>query len=267
VHWKYLNETFVYTVTDKNGEIVAEMPDPVKLKLENLRKSTDPQLQAHTAVHEAGHAVLAALTLRIIPSVVVSKTASESEGFCLVNFPTGPMTKKTLRLDIMLTLGGYLAEKMIFGDEFTSSGVYQDIEQATELANKAVRKYAMGSDPIRLSIETTDTDAFYEWEKYSNESLKLIRECEEEATKILERNKLLLLKIAEYLTQNSRMEEPLIAEFVKKYSCEEWVTVDGFVTKDKYYRFNSILQSQLKQAETDEGDSIIGSLLSESKVN
>jgi hypothetical protein len=56
-------------------------------------KSIDPQLQAYAAVHEGGHSTLAALTLRIVPSVVVSKTAScTSEDFCWVNFPEGPMT-------------------------------------------------------------------------------------------------------------------------------------------------------------------------------
>src|SRR5690606_13699420 len=102
--------------------VVLSLEDHTKLKLENLRRNIDPQIQAHTAVHEAGHAVLAALTFRIIPSVVVSRTASDMEGFCLVNFPNGPMTRESLKKDIVVTLGGYVAEKMIFGEEFTSSG-------------------------------------------------------------------------------------------------------------------------------------------------
>jgi hypothetical protein len=136
IFWIYKDDTFIYTITNKNGEVVSTISEEAKLKLDNLRKSIEPEIQAHVAVHEAGHAILAALTLRIIPSVVVSRTASESEGFCLINFPKGPMTRESLKKDIAITLGGYVAEKMIFGEEFTSSGVYSDIEEASALANK-----------------------------------------------------------------------------------------------------------------------------------
>ena len=100
-----------------------------------------------------------------------------------------------------------MAEKIIFGVEHTSSGVFSDIEEASALANKAIRKYAMGNDPIHMAVESTQNeDAFFHSEKYSREADQLIKLCEAEALAILERNKLLLLKMAEYLTSNSRME-------------------------------------------------------------
>jgi hypothetical protein len=247
VNWQYVDMHFVYHTKDKDGTIIKTITEDTVLKLENLRKSIDPEIQAHTAIHEAGHAVLAALTLRIIPSLVVSRTASDSvEGFCLVNFPKGPMTRETLKKDIVITLGGFVAEKIIFGVEHTSSGVFSDIEEASALANKAIRKYAMGNDPIHMAVESTQNeDAFFHSEKYGMEADQLIKLCEAEALAILERNKLLLLKMAEYLTSNSRMEEPLIEEYVKKYSGEEWVNQEGFVKKEEYYKFNEVIRQQL----------------------
>lgn len=98
-------------------------------------RKTNRELQAHTAVHEAGHAVLAVLTLRILPSVIVSKSAADyAEGFCMINFPQGLTTRETLRKDIIISLGGFVAERMIFGEEHTSSGVSGDIEEASRLA-------------------------------------------------------------------------------------------------------------------------------------
>jgi cell division protease FtsH len=245
--WKYDNGQFRYELVDDNGAVVLSFADEAKLKLENLRRSIDPQLQAHTAVHEAGHAVLAALTLRIIPSVVVSRTASDMEGFCLINFPKGPTTRETLKKDIIITLGGYVAEKMIFGVEMTSSGVYSDIEEASRLANRAVRNYGMGSDPIYLAVGTQNEDAFIMCQKYSAESVSIIRECEAEAERLLERNKLLLLKVAEYLTNHSRMEEEMIATYVRQYATERWVEKSGFITKEEYHQFNSVLQAKLAE--------------------
>lgn len=250
INWKFDNGHFTFDVLDEKGNKVLSFSDQAKLKLENLRRSVDPQIQAHTAVHEAGHAVLAALTLRIIPSVVVSRTASDMEGFCLVNFPKGPMTRESLKKDIVITLGGYVAEKMIFGAEFTSSGVYSDIEEASRLANKAVRNYAMGSDPIHLAIGTQNEDAFTMSQKYSTEAVAIIKECEGEAERLLQKNKLLLLKIADYLTTHSRMEEQMIADYVRDFAVESWIE-SGFIKKDDYYHFNTMLQVQLGEAESE----------------
>lgn len=246
ITWRYENDEFVYVLTDAYGNLVTTITDKAKLKLENLRRSVNPEIQAHVAIHEAGHAVLAALTLRIVPSLVVSRTASDMEGFCLINFPKGPMTRETLKKDIIITLGGYVAERMIFGEDMTSSGVYSDIEEASALANRAIRKYAMGVDPIHLAVENAQNeDAFYVTDKYASEAIRIVKEGEMEAERILTRNKLLLLKMGEYLTTHSRMEETEIESYVKKYGQEEWIHSEGLVKKDAYYKFNTMLQAHI----------------------
>lgn len=203
------------------------------MKIGELRKSDNRNVQAHTAVHESGHAILAALTLKIIPSLVVSKTASAtSEGFCIVNMPEGPMTLEVMKKEIIIGLGGYVAEKLIFGEENTCSGVSQDIERVSELANRAIKEYAMGDDPIFIRFASTKDDlAILHQHTHTEEVLKLVRECEKIATDILERNKLLLLKMSQYLTDNSRMEENQILDIVCEFAAEEWVSNSAFVKR------------------------------------
>lgn len=250
--WRYADEHFVYHAKNEAGEVVFTISDKIKLKLADMRKSIDPEIQANIAVHEAGHAVLAALTFRIIPSMVVSRTASDAEGFCLINFPKGPMTKESLKKDIVITLGGYVAEKMIFGEELTTSGVYSDMEEASRLANNAVQKFAMGSDPIHAAVASSGSeDAFYVSHKHSAEAMSMIRDCEVIAFDLLQRNKLLLLKMAEYLTMNSRMDEEQIGDFVRKYGSEKWIAESGFINKDDYYQFNKTIKDQLRKLEND----------------
>jgi cell division protease FtsH len=141
---------------------------------------------------------------------------------------------------------------MIFGDNFTSSGVYTDIEEASVLANKAIRKFAMGTDPIHLAVQTSQNDdTFAVSDKYSAEAIRIVKECELMAEEILQRNKLLLLKIADYLTVNSKMDEHMIRDFVRDYAAEDWVHTDGLIKKDQYYQFNTILQKQLLELEND----------------
>ncbi|MBT1697037.1 hypothetical protein KK083_09140 [Fulvivirgaceae bacterium PWU4] len=262
IEWRFDNGNFEYTLKDANGVAVLTVSDPGRLKLEDLRKSIDPEIQAHTAVHEAGHAVLAALTLRIVPTVVVSRTASDMEGFCLVNFPKGPMTRQSLKKDIVITLGGLVAERMIFGEDMTSSGVCSDIEEASRLANKAIREYGMGSDPLRLALQAQNDDAFLVTDKYTTEAIRIIKECEAEAERILTNNKLLLLKMSEYLTTHSRMEEPMIETYVKRYGQEEWIQTQGLIKNDQYYKFNTILQGQIKDLQNESVDSEIERIIS-----
>ena len=76
----------------------------------------------------------------------------------------------------------------------------------------------MGNDPIHLAVESSENEnEFFMTQKYAIEAIRIIKECESEAKKILTKNKMLLLKIAEYLTVNSRMAASLIEEYVRRY--------------------------------------------------
>lgn len=253
VEWSYVEGKYVFVFKDQQNTILNIYEEKVILKIDSLRAMTDKDLQAHTAVHEAGHAVLAALKFRILPSLIVSKSAADScDGFCMVNTPSGLTTRETLKKEIVISLGGYVAEKMIFGEENTSSGVCADIEDATNLANKAIKYYAMGSDPVSIAIASSaNNEYFFMSEKYRAEAMQLIYDCREEAEQILEKNKLLLLKISEYLTEHHRMEEPVIAEFVKSYAVEDWVKAEDFKKKDRYFSFVSVLHEQLQALKED----------------
>jgi hypothetical protein len=249
VEWLYENDKYVFIFKNKNKNIIAQLEEKVNLKMDSLRKTTNRNLQAHTAVHEAGHAVLAVMTLHILPSLIVSKSAADSyDGFCMINLPQELTTREVLKKDIIISLGGYIAEKMIFGIENTSSGVSSDIKGATELANLAIKKYAMGSDPVTIAVYSSNSeDLFYMDNKYKEEAMQLIYECEKEAEMLLERNKLLLLKISEYLTDHYKMDEKVLEGFVREYSDEQWIKEIGFTTKEDYFSFDYVIQKQLKE--------------------
>ena len=55
------------------------------------------------------------------------------------------------------------------------------------------------------------------------------------------------MKIAEYLATNSRMEEEMIEKFMKEYAEEAWVRTEGFINKNDYYKFNSVLRRELNK--------------------
>jgi cell division protease FtsH len=251
VEWSFADEKFVFVFKDELNNILNIYEEKVILKIGSLRKPENPELQAHTAVHEAGHAILAALTLKIIPSLVVSKTASaNSEGFCMVNLPEGPMTRDVLKKDMIIGLGGYVAEKLIFGAGNTSSGVSGDIENVSLLAHQAVKDYAMGQNPLYIRLASSgDNEAFVHTHDHCEEAKQLILEAEKEAEAILTRNKYLLLKMSEHLTENSRMEEREIKNMVCLYASDSWVSSDAFVKKENYFHFAGVVKKQIREME------------------
>lgn len=56
--------------------------------------------------------------------------------------------------EIQVLLGGYVAEKVVFGEQMTS-GASNDLYRATQLASRLVRRFGMGNS----TIVTTNTDA------------------------------------------------------------------------------------------------------------
>ncbi len=246
--WDFDGESYLFECLFL-GDLVHQWKTQLILKMNRLRKATNSDVQAHTAVHEAGHAVCAAICLKIIPKLITTKTVSnESEGFCQVEMPEGLFTKELIIKDIIITLGGFVAEKLIFGEQQTSTGVFGDMEQAARLATEAIKEYGMGTMPLFLSHATKNiNEHFVHNDKFEAEAIQLIIDCEIEAEKILARNKLVLLKIAEYLTSNSQMKSEQIEEFMLLYASDNWVKESGFIKKENYFNFKQIIQNQIDE--------------------
>lgn len=247
IRWSVEEKRLKVSYENENCESFHEHYFSPVLRVHELRQSDNNDVQAHVAVHEAGHAIVAALALRILPSQVVSKTVSaNSSGFCKVNFPDKMFTKELLRKDIMISLAGWIAERMVFGEECTSSGVAGDIEEASRQANRAVKDYAMGSDPVRISVASpSENEYFFYEQKHVLEAKLLIDDAQKKAEEILVRNKLLLLKMSLYLTENSSMDETKIMEFIQQYSVEDWAREGRFIKPSDYFKCKSVLLEQL----------------------
>jgi hypothetical protein len=243
VKWSYFDDNYLVVFFDDKDNKVASESYGIKLKVENLRRSSMDEEQANTAVHEAGHAVLCSLLMGLIPDEIVSKTAGMSHGYCRTEMPLFK-TKSFLKKDISVSLGGYLAETLVFGDENMTTGAHSDIEHATSIAIEYVRSYGMSKIPVKISapdIQFNEHGCF-SYEESDIEAKRLIDKCKKTALKCIEDNMLLLLKLSEYLSVNSKMNKQQIEEYVKKYNSYGIVT---FKTKDNYYDFKNIIKNKL----------------------
>ncbi len=115
-----------------------------------------------TAFHEAGHAILFHLLPDVGPVYTVSiiPTGVGAGGYTmpLPEKDETLMTKGEMLQEIMVTLGGRIAEELTFDD--ITTGASQDIKQATSLAKAMVTQYGMSDAIGLLNYDNEDEEIF-----------------------------------------------------------------------------------------------------------
>ena len=125
-----------------------------KVMLGPERKShvLSPEEKKITAYHEAGHALVASCLPDADPVHKISIIARGHAGGYTLKLPLDErrlMSKATFLDDIAMSLGGYVAEKEIFGD--ITTGPSNDLQVATGMARDMVTKYGMSTlGPVAL---------------------------------------------------------------------------------------------------------------------
>ena len=121
-----------------------------------------------TAYHEAGHALVASVLPYADPVHKVSIVARGSAGGYTLKLPLEDrklQSKKEFIDDIAMSLGGYVAEKMIFGD--ITTGPSSDLQVATNLARAMVTRWGMSD--LLGPVAFTDGASRNPWNEGGNE--------------------------------------------------------------------------------------------------
>lgn len=115
-----------------------------------------------TAYHEAGHAILFHVLPDVGPvySVSIIPTGIGAAGYTMPLPEKDEMfaTRSRMLQDIMVSLGGRIAEEIIFGD--ITTGASSDIKKATKTARRMVTRYGM-SDNIGVICYDDDDDEVF----------------------------------------------------------------------------------------------------------
>ena len=173
-----------------------------------------------TAYHEAGHAILFHVLPDVGPVYTVSviPTGQGAGGYTMPLPEKDEMylTKGKMLQDIVVCLGGRIAERLVFDD--VTTGAVQDIRQATERARDMVTKYGFSDELGMINYSTSDDEVFIGREighaknfsegtaaVIDQEVKRIIESCREKATKILKENRKVLDKLAELLIEKERI--------------------------------------------------------------
>lgn len=157
-----LNEAALMSArkNDKNINIATVEAAITKITMGVEKKSRVESLKNRNLVayHEAGHAVLAKLLPDTDPvhQITIIPRGRGAGGFTM-QLPQDDRhyrTKKQMEKDIVIYLGGRLAEKMVLDD--ISTGASSDLAAVTRVARAMVTKYAMSENLSQMSYASED---------------------------------------------------------------------------------------------------------------
>ena len=115
-----------------------------------------------TAYHEAGHAILFHVLPQVGPVYMVSiiPTGAGAAGYTMPLPERDDMfqTKGKMLEDIMVSMGGRIAEEIIFDD--ITAGASQDIKHATKVARRMVTCYGMSENIGVINYGDDDDEVF-----------------------------------------------------------------------------------------------------------
>lgn len=219
-----LNEAAIVAAKENRGYIVNEDIKKSFIKIgigaEKKSKIISEKDKKITAFHEAGHAILFHLLPDVGPVYTVSiiPTGQGAAGYTMPLPEKDDMflTKGKMLQDIMVGLGGRIAESLTFDD--VTTGASQDIRMVTETARNMVMKYGFSEKLGMINYETSDNEVFIgrdightqnfsecTSEQIDEEVKSIVNDCNEKATKILKDNMDILKRLAELLIEKERI--------------------------------------------------------------
>ena len=173
-----------------------------------------------TAYHESGHAILFHVLPDVGPVYTVSiiPTGGGAAGYTMPLPERDEMfdTKGRMLQQIIVSLGGRVAEELIFDD--ITTGASQDIKQATELAKAMVTKYGFSENVGLINYNNDDDEVFIGRDlahtrgygegvasKIDEEVKRIIDECYDKARAIIQENSDVLHKSADLLLEKEKI--------------------------------------------------------------
>ena len=186
-----------------------------------------PEDKMLTAYHESGHALLFYYLPDIDPLYKVTIIPHGNAGGVTMGLPEKDqsyMKKSSLMSHIKMAMGGYVAEKILNGQ--TSTGPSADIKQATDIARRMVTEWGMSDlgfislgsegEPLFLGREIAQHKDFSEEtaKRIDEQINKILKECMDDATKILTEHKDQLDKLAQALVSRETLDDNEVRELL-----------------------------------------------------
>ncbi len=219
-----LNEAAINAAMDKRAFVKQEDIKKAFIKVgigaEKKSRIISEKEKKITAYHEAGHAILFHVLPDVGPVYTVSiiPTGLGAAGYTMPLPEKDEMflTKGKMIEDIMVSLGGRIAEEIIFDD--ITTGASSDIKKATKTARRMVTRYGMSDNIGVINYDDDDDEVFIGRDlahakshselisgEIDREVKAIIDECYRKAKEIIKEHEDVLHKCAELLLQKEKI--------------------------------------------------------------
>ena len=161
-----LNESSIIAAKENRAYVIQKDIDKAFIKVglgvEKKSRVISDKEKKITAYHEAGHAILFHVLPDVDPVHMISiiPTGLGAAGYTMP-LPEKDemfMTKSHMLQDIMVSLGGRIAEEIVFND--ITTGASNDIQKATKTARNMVTRYGMSEKLGVINYENDDDEVF-----------------------------------------------------------------------------------------------------------
>jgi cell division protease FtsH len=233
------------------GAILAAREDRKKISQYDLIRSIEkvmlgPERKSHvlskkekeiTAYHEAGHALVASVLPNADPVHKISIISrGRAAGYTLkLPFEDRRMQSRQEFLDdIAMSLGGYVAEKLVFGD--LTTGASNDIQVLTALARNMVTRWGMSENMGPVALAGDNGHALYGQGVYAREySEKVSAEIDREVSDIIEKaHERAMRVLVDYRKALDSIAKKLIeVETIEREEFEKLLVLNGIEPKRK----------------------------------
>lgn len=220
-----MNEAAIQAARDDRDYIMKEDIDKsfIKVGIGTEKKSrVVPESERRiTAYHESGHAILFHLLPDVGPVYTVSiiPTGTGAAGYTMP-LPENDnvfMTRGKMIQDIMVSLGGRIAEELILDD--ITTGASQDIKQVTQYARAMVTKFGMSDELGLINYDSGEGDEVFLGKEIGQqrpygentqtvidqEVKKIVNKCYKDAKAMIEEHIDVLHKCAALLLEKERI--------------------------------------------------------------
>jgi cell division protease FtsH len=233
-----MNEGAIHAAREGKSKIsrdnLLEALDKLIIGIVKKIDTRDDIARRRVAIHETGHALLAALFDKYfeLKKVSIQSTYSGAGGYTVFNehrniSESGLYTKDLLIKRLIIALGGKAAETIMYGEEQVSLGAVQDLKQANDLAKKMIGNFGMGTKlEVFYNDDVDNGNPFlgrtlssggglseYTKQEFDKEVLELVNEAYKMAKTFLRNHRSILDNIVNDLLEN----DILIGNEVKDY--------------------------------------------------
>ena len=190
-----------------------------------------------TAYHEAGHAIVASVLPHADPVHKISIISrGRAAGYTLKLPPEDRklQSRKEFLDDIAVSLGGYVAERMIY-DDFTT-GASNDLQVATALARAMVTQYGMSEKIGPVALESPSGKVLFgQGVSDRDYSEKVAAEVDSEVTRIMTEARILAEKTLKHHEKAFEIVAQRLVEkeTIERDEYESLITAQGIVLKKK----------------------------------